>query len=196
MLRGVGWPCLAGRHSAAHRCRRSNERSLARRSRDRGSIRNDRLAERSGKRGRSPVVRSIDRSRRSSGASIGGAGYPIRTCGRGLARESITWRNYMPFSSRPSRYIRRGADRKGSLLVPTALLEIHDLADGPAIADSLGNRSLHNTSSTLNLCHCYLSHLKHVTFDWSAPYPASLNRSTLGSNRDRKAAASIGSAKQ
>src|ERR1700722_7629901 len=102
----------------------------------------------------------------------------------------------LPSSSRSSRHARRGADRKSGFLVPAARLEVHDLADGPAIADSLGNSSPHNTSGILNLCHCYFSHLTNVTFDWSAPYPASLKRSTLGSNRDRNAAASIGSAKQ
>jgi hypothetical protein len=109
----------------------------------------------------------------------------------------ITWRDqHHHISSRPSRYTRRGADRKGSLLVPTARLEVHLLADGSAIAHSPRIRSLHNTSSTLNLSHGYLSHLNNVTFDWLAPYPASLKRSTLGSNRDRKTAASIGSSKQ
>jgi hypothetical protein len=101
-----------------------------------------------------------------------------------------------PFSSRPSCCSRRGADRKSSFLIPTARLEVHDLAHGPVIADSPGNRSLHNTSGTLNLSHCYLSHLTNVTFDWLALYPASLKRSTLGSNRERKTVASAGSAKQ
>jgi len=51
---------------AAHRSRRSNEQSLAHHSPDRGSIRSHHLFEHSGQRGRSRVVRSIDRSRRTS----------------------------------------------------------------------------------------------------------------------------------
>jgi hypothetical protein len=143
--------------------------------------------------GLTPVVRSIDMSRRASGTTTGGVDHLI-LCGQGtgLATRPST----PPFSSRSSRYAWRGADRKSSFLVPTARLEVHNLADGPPIAHSLGNSSLYNTSGTLNFSHCYLSHLTNVTFDWLAPYPASLKRSTLGSNRDRKTAASIGSSKQ
>jgi hypothetical protein len=57
------WSRSAAQHSATHRSRRSNKRSPARRSRDRGSIRNERPAERSAQYGRGPVFRSIDRPR-------------------------------------------------------------------------------------------------------------------------------------
>jgi hypothetical protein len=60
------------------------------------------------------VPGSVDEARSSApstgladhqGPPIGGIGYPVRTCGRGLARWCITWPNYIsPFSSRPSRY--------------------------------------------------------------------------------------------
>jgi len=68
---------LAGRHSAARRSRRSNERSLARRSRDMGSFHRHHLFERFGQRGQSRVVHSIYRSRKASGGSLGGVNHLI-----------------------------------------------------------------------------------------------------------------------
>jgi hypothetical protein len=85
-------------------------------------------------------------------------------------QQGNVWRRSPPFSSRSSRYTRRGADRKSSFLVPTARLEVRLLADGPATAHSPRIRSLHNTSGTLNLSHGYLSHLKTSRlFDWLLP---------------------------
>jgi hypothetical protein len=112
---------------------------------------------------------SVDEAR-SSAPSTGLADHQ-RPPRRGNSSDSL-WagkQGNAEFSSRPSHYIRRGADRKGSLLVPTARLEVHDLADGPTIADSLRNSSLHNTPGTLNLWHRYFSHLTNATFGWFVP---------------------------
>jgi hypothetical protein len=66
-------------------------------------------------------------------------------------------RRSSPFSSRSSRYTRRGANRKGSFLIPAGRLEIHDLSDNPASAYFRGERSLHNTSGApaRSLSHCH-----------------------------------------
>lgn len=67
----------AARHLAVHRCRRSNELSLARHSRDRGSFRTHHPFEHLGQRGRSRVARSIDRSPKALGGSPGGVNHLI-----------------------------------------------------------------------------------------------------------------------